>query len=604
MSMEAACLGIEVHSGGVRAVVSWPDATVAVLPRAALGDSAGWPDAGSGGAGVMSDAGRDGVRRDVPLAGPDLVERFRRVRRAALGVAGGVPASVTVVVSPGQGPRQLPMLRHAASIAGLGAVDVVPVPVAVGWHLLAGGVWLAAGASVLVLTMDDGCAAAVLRRTAEGFEVVASVDAGTVAAELADGVAAAGAVLVREVVRRAMVGAQVPSGMFDLVCAVGPDVDAGVGRQLAQVCGVEPMLVAEPELAPVLGAVQRGPVAGWGGQPMGGGAGWRDVAGVALPAVASLGLFAQFVAGGQRYGPREKLESGFLLAPWGVLAFAAVFGLVALAGGLLLAADRSHLADEPDSGGLGWVRGRLEAVALVGAAAGGTVLAAVYALMAASFFDLDIGGLLRWSVLPVLPAAVALAAVAMAMWRHAVPPAKAWADWLRFPLFAVVTAGVGAALIGWDETGVPSLVQPLAWQLYQWMPGGPLTVIGPVGRLGGALVGVAVALLVVRRPLLRLALGLPLAVLVAVVLSWRVTGTVAVGFAVAVAAWWAVRAVVPVLRPLLLRPTAAADGRGAPAAAGDDPQRGPYAGSPAGFPAGARPDADRGGWDGDEAGQR
>ncbi|GAA4261547.1 hypothetical protein GCM10022255_094570 [Dactylosporangium darangshiense] len=44
------------------------------------------------------------------------------------------------------GPRQVPLLRQAAAAAGLGAVEVMPAPVAVGRHLLAGGLRLESAA--------------------------------------------------------------------------------------------------------------------------------------------------------------------------------------------------------------------------------------------------------------------------------------------------------------------------------------------------------------------------------------------------------------------------------------------------------------------------
>ncbi|MGI5243322.1 hypothetical protein [Dactylosporangium sp. CA-139066] len=603
MSITGGWLAIELHGGGARAVVAWPDATVVVLPDVAPVDGAGIASRSAGALAAAWDTGG----RGGPLAGPQLVELFGRVRLAAQRAADGVPGSVTVVVPAGWGARQLPVVRQAAAAAGFGAVEVMPAAVAVGWHLLAGGVWLEPGASVLVCGVDGGCAATVLRRSAEGFEVLAAVDGATVAAELADTAEASGSDLIREVARRAMVGAQVPPGMFDLVCAVGPDADAGVGRLLTQVCAAEPMLVAEPQLAAVLGAVQRGPVPGSVEVSADGGVPWRDLVGVALAVVASLGLFSQFLAGGQRYGPREKLTVGMVLAPWGELAFAAVFGLVAVAGGLVLAVTAQHRpADPGDAGGVGWVRGRVEAVALVAAAAGGLVWAAGYALLAASYFDADIGGFLRWSVLPLVPGVVALCVLAVVVWRRATPPAGSWAQWLRFPAAAVVLAGVGAALIGWDETGLPWLLRPLAWRLYQWMPDGQTTIIGPVGRLGGALVGVAVVLLAVRRPLLRLLFGVPAGVLVAAMLSWRVTGALAVGFALAVAAWWAMRAAVPMLRPLLLRPTASSPpqpnvpGLGASA---DGLPGAPY-GGPRGHHPGSWSGAVHGGWGGDGVGPR
>ncbi|WP_344612509.1 hypothetical protein [Dactylosporangium salmoneum] len=495
-----------------------------------------------------------------------LAQLFGQVAQGAAALGGRVPDAVTVVVPAAWGTRQLPAVRRAAAAAGLGMVEVLPKAVAVGWHLLAGGLQLEPGAVVLLCVVDGGCAATVLRRTREGFEVVSSVDEETVAADMT---AAGGPVvwsrdgLLREVVRRAMTGAQLAPGMADLVCAAGPGANAAVGRDLAAVCGVEPLLVAEPVLAGLLGAVQRGPAGGGPrvAQPQ---AGRRELVSVALPALWSLGLFGQFLAGAQRYGPREKLAApGMVLASWGGLAVAAVFGLVAVAGGLMLATSVRHEPAPGNSGGgevLAWVRHRLEALALAGGAAGGVAIAAMFSLVAASYFDLDVGPLLRWSVLPVLPAAVVVLGLAVVVWRRPDPPGGSWPAHLRFPALPVLLAGFGMLLIAFDETGSPGLLRPLAWQLEQWLPPGRLTIIGPVGRFGGLCIGVAVALLLARRLVARLAVGIPLALLLAGTLAWRVTGTVAVGFALVVAWWWAHRVLRLVLRPLLLR----APGPGSP----------------------------------------
>nr|BFE56437.1 hypothetical protein GCM10020063_009630 [Dactylosporangium thailandense] len=598
-------------------MVAWPDGTAMALPendRADVDDpaptrvGAQWPEAGLGRAASGADA-----------MGRVLAQQLRQVARRAAAVAGAVPGAVTVVVPAESGALQLPVVRRAAAAAGFGVVEVLPAAVAVGWHLLAGGVRLEPGAVLLVCTVDAECAATVLHRTPEGFAVLSSVTETTVAADMpAPGMHAVAPAdgMVREVLRRALAGAQLAPGMVDLVCAVGENADAAVGRDLAVVCGVEPWLVAEPRFAALLGAVQRGPAGGGGPASAVRRAGWRDGAAVLLPAVWSMALFGQFLAGSQRYGPREKLFTpGMLLASWGGLAFAAVFGLVALVGGLLLATELRHDAaddgeDGPGMAGLGWVRHRLQALALAGGALGGLALAAIYSLVAAGYFDLELGPLLRWSVLPVLPAAVAVVGLAVVVWQRPHPPGGSWPAWLRFPPLTVLVAGAGALLISFDETGQPRLLQALAWQLYQWAPSGHMTIIGPVGRLGGVCVGVAVALLIVRRPLARLLLGAALAVVVGVSLAWRVTGTVAVGFALAVAGWWAARAAWLVLRPLLLRPpgTTGREPPVLPAATTPVPTEPgggwggdghvPHGGS--GWPAASR-DTDPGGWGSGEA---
>ncbi|GAB3849388.1 hypothetical protein GCM10027610_072400 [Dactylosporangium cerinum] len=429
-------------------------------------------------------------------------------------------------------------LREACSRAGLGPVELVSAPVAFGWHLLAGGAQLPAGAPVLISEIgEDACTATVLRRAGVGFEVMSSVDADTVAADrgglnatsysAADDGGGIG-MPVGDVAARAVAGAELPPGGLALACAVGTAAaDPRVGEELRQATGVEPMLVAEAELAVVLGAAQA-PVSAVVVDEAAPEAGWTDLAAVIVPTAWSVALFWQFLAGGERYGPREKVyASGMLLAAWGGLAFAATFGFIAVVGGLVITNALRHSedgrlseggADLPD-----WVRHRLIALTLLGGAVGGVLVAAVYAMVAAGYFDLDIGPLLRWSVLPVVPAAVVVLLLGVVVWRHPTPPGGSWVTWLRFPL--PVTLLAGALLLSYDEVGRPLLLDPLAYQLQQWFPTAGSPIIGPVGRLGGLLIGAAVGLLVVRRLLHRLLFAVPMALLVAGALAWRVTGT-------------------------------------------------------------------------------
>ncbi|MEU7876365.1 hypothetical protein [Dactylosporangium sp. NPDC049140] len=461
----------------------------------------------------------------------------------------GVPA--------GWSARRRAQVRAAAVRVGIHTVSFLPAPLAVCWHLLAGGADLPIGVRVVVCEAGDEVAASVVGRADDGsFTLLSTVDAATVAADIpatADPAAAA-----EEVVRRAMAGAELPSGAADLVCTAG--VGAGrlaLGRSLASVTGVQPMMVAEAELAVLLGTIQAPDPDrdGAGPPPLSGS--WRDVAAIVVPAAWSVLLVAQFLAGSQRFGPREKLAApGMLLASWGGLAFASLFALLAVAAGMLLATTVRHdrSGDGADDAPAAWVRHRLTGIALAGAAAGGVFVAALYAVIGGGLFDLDLWPLLRWSVLPILPAAAALVAVAAAIWRRPQPPDGSWLAWLRFPPVAVTLAGVGALLIALDETGSPELLQPLTWLLNQWLPNVRETIIGPVGRLGGLCLGAAAAWLLVTRPWHRLLLGVPLAVLIASTLAWRTSGAVAVGICLLAAAWWAARAVRVLLRPGLLTP--------------------------------------------------
>jgi hypothetical protein len=66
-------------------------------------------------------------------------------------------------------------------------------------------------------------------------------------------------------------------------------------------------------------------------------------------------------------------------------------------------------------------------------------------------------------------------------------------------------------------------------------------VLTGIGRAGGALIGIATALALARRPRWRLVLAAPAAVLFAAVTSVSTTGVLAGGYVAAVTVWWARR---------------------------------------------------------------
>ncbi|MEU0563132.1 hypothetical protein [Dactylosporangium sp. NPDC006015] len=107
----------------------------------------------------------------------ELVAALLRVALAAAAQAAGSRAAVVRVVTAGSwGPRRRAALRTALQRAGAGDAELVAAPVAVGWHLLAGGAELAEQAFV-VCDLGAGHTATVLARTGGGFDVLASVDA-------------------------------------------------------------------------------------------------------------------------------------------------------------------------------------------------------------------------------------------------------------------------------------------------------------------------------------------------------------------------------------------------------------------------------------------
>ncbi|GAA3449704.1 hypothetical protein [Dactylosporangium matsuzakiense] len=584
-------LSVALERDAVRVAVGWPDGTAMVVP----------PDStGPAGPVAMPASSATRAAADARLL-DELGALLQRVSADVAAIDGVAPGSATVAVRDGAPASIWAAARDTAAAAGLRPVAVASAGEAVCWHLLAGGVQIRPGDLVLVCTVDDAdedagsdgrlgvaCTAAVLQRAAGGFAVVCCVDASTVAADMRPIGAANGAMsrddVVAEVARRAVAAAQGQPGRLAVVAAVGAGADEAVRRRLTAVCGVEPTPVADPHLAVVLGAVQRGPAGP--DVPVEGIGGWRDVLAVLVPAAGSLALVGQVLAGSERYGPREAVWApGMLLAPWGAVAGAAILGCIALIGGVSVAAAARHdrPAPHPDGrvstgfGPLAWVAHRLVAAGLAAGAACALVLAWLYALLISAYFDLDIGSPARWSLLPILPIVAAVLALASQVWRRPHAPARPgdlrrpWLDWLRFPALASGLAAAGMVLIAYDETGAPRLLQPLGWRLEQLLPTAQDAIIGPIGRAGGACLGAAVAVLIVRRPLLRLLIGVPVALLIGTTAVWRTTGALAVGVGLAVAGWWAVRAAWLLIRPQLLQtpppppaPASATAGHGAP----------------------------------------
>ncbi|GAB3834053.1 Hsp70 family protein [Dactylosporangium cerinum] len=106
------------------------------------------------------------------VAAVDLVAAvFRRVAVEASRVAGEAVEDVTVTCPAGWGTTRRGLLAEAAAAAGLGTVTLVAEPVAAA-HAFATG--LAVGSQVVVYDFGAGTFdASVVRRTADGFEVLA-----------------------------------------------------------------------------------------------------------------------------------------------------------------------------------------------------------------------------------------------------------------------------------------------------------------------------------------------------------------------------------------------------------------------------------------------
>jgi hypothetical protein len=250
----------------------------------------------------------------------------------------------------------------------------------------------------------------------------------------------------------------------------------------------------------------------------------RRLIGLSLPGVASLALFAHFVLTAEPFNgtPRRPAAYYYVLAVWGELTVAAVFAVITfLQAATLIAALLDHReprttpGSPPDS--------RITS-GLVIAVASGLATTVLYALTAAAYFAYPVDSLLRWSLLPVLPIAVAAALAAALTWRRHTTPTDGWDGFLTFPTGSLIAAGLGiiALTLSW-HVGLP-------WWLNGWG--------GAVRYAGGLLIGIAIAYALVNHPAARLALSLPLGVCI-MIISQVGPGTPAVLYAVAVAAWWA-----------------------------------------------------------------
>jgi Ethanolamine utilization protein EutJ (predicted chaperonin) len=114
---------------------------------------------------------------DVELPVTDVIAAvLRRVADETRRVAGGLPAAVTMTCPAAWGPRRREVLATAAGAAGLGTPEFIAEPVAAARHLttLAGGA-VPVGGHVVVYDFGAGTFdASVVRRTDDGFEILAA----------------------------------------------------------------------------------------------------------------------------------------------------------------------------------------------------------------------------------------------------------------------------------------------------------------------------------------------------------------------------------------------------------------------------------------------
>jgi hypothetical protein len=513
---------------------------------------------------------------------------LRQVAEEAALAAGEPPGDVRIVVPAAWGPRRRTWLRTAARRAGLPQPRLVEAPTAAAAYLgPAGG---GSAGTVLVVDVGAGCEVSVLQYTSGGVEVLSTladpaaggdrIDAsltvvctGTdlddlpaeqrwttlaavraakhalseqtalvlplpggalpivvTAAQVAQ-VAEPVFQRVGELAAEAVGLADLSPGQVGAVHLVGAAASTpGARPTITAALGVDARPAPQPGLAAVLGAggvnVRHGPPAGIRTDvamrlpPL------RRLLTLLIPGLASLGLFAHFVFSAYVSidGPRASQLPHYVLAVWGELVVAGVLAMItSVQGASLLAVLMSQDPDtgqaRPDSP-TRIVRGLIRAVGC------GVAVAGLYAVTAAVHFAYPVTDLLRWALLPVLPIAAGVLALAVLAWRRPITPPAGWDAVLAFPASSVITVTAGTVAVAvWWHTGMP-------WWLGGWKD--------LVGYLGGLLIGVAIACTLVRHPAVRVALIVLLGFL-ALIISKSGPDILAVIYAISVAAWLARR---------------------------------------------------------------
>lgn len=538
------------------------------------------------GAGTVS---VDGTEIEVS----DLVAAsLRQVAGRAGEVLGAVVPQVHMVVPAGWGPRRRTWLRQAAHKAGIGQPTLVEAPVAAADRLITLGAQIPVGAYLLMVDVGTGCEASVLRRGPTGFEVLSTLadpDAGgtridellvgmlvvphqpgaseavgsrwtalaavragkealsTVPAvtvvlpapapavvltsatvqQVAAPVLERAADLASKAVTAADLTVDQVSGVYLVGAAAStPPAAAVIGHRLQTAVQVLP----DPGTVAVLGAAHAGAhQAGAVPAPVAPEPPVRRALALALPGVASLVLIAHFLFSASFHnGTRRRQYVGYyVLMNNGELALACLFAVITcLSAGALFGAGLSRTR-RADAASPNESPGDQVGNGVLAAAVAGLAISGLYAGFSALYFVVPMGSLLRWALVPVLPIAVIAVVVAFLAARRLRAPVHGWDAYLAFPMSAVVTAGAGMLLVQYSVSTGGSADTAVLLDL--------------AGRVGGMLLGVGAACALVSNLVLRLVLGVPLGLFVAVIVSPRSTGAIAVIVAVAVMVWWARR---------------------------------------------------------------
>ncbi|PSK65001.1 hypothetical protein B0E53_03039 [Micromonospora sp. MH33] len=344
---------------------------------------------------------------------------------------------------------------------------------------------------------------------------------------------------VADLVQQTVAAAELTGGdLVGIYCVGGSAHLPHLGVAIAERTGITPTVVVDPQLAAARGAAEVGAVVPGPPQvevtvpPV------RRAVAIAVPGFASLCLFWQCIVTAEKNNALSVYY--WVDFNWGGLTLAAVSALLAcLAAGTVLGSLIAARSPAPD---LRTEGGRVS-VGILAALCLGTAIAGLYAVVAAQYFGLPVGGgFLRWALWPIVPVAViavVMAVVAARQWRT---PHGGWSALLAVPTGSVVAATLGMGLIQYSLTAD-------RWpRLVLW--------IDLAGRVGGLLLGVAVVMALVRPLMFRLIVSAPVAVIGAAIVNRQATGILAVGYALAVAVWWAARVWMRVIRSTAPAPRA------------------------------------------------
>ncbi|GIE85944.1 Hsp70 family protein [Actinoplanes regularis] len=592
-------LAIDYGTACIRAVLTWPDRPWSALvvdgtaePSSAVhigkdgvitAGAAAWrlAEADPGGfvaAPLAEGIGTVKVRGRVVDVVDLVTAGLRPIVDEAVRIAGTLPVDVRMSVPAGWDPGRRTWLRQAAHQAGLGRPQLVEAPVAAVLSI-EGGTGPDPGAGRFVLVCDIGATVevSVVRSDPGGAEVLATVadpDVGgnaiddrlvTMLLKTDSGAAeGAGAVLraaspgtvvvlrtgkeavsrqpavtvplpapgaavvlsttlveraaepvlarVAELASEVLRAAALEPADLAAVYAVGAVAAMpAVPQVLEQRLGVPVRVATLPGAAVVLGVAEAEGAAAPESEPAPAVPKLTVLrtCGLLLPGLVSVALFGHFVF----------TTRGATASSWGELAIAGVLALVlCLAAGPWIGAA---LARDAGLRGRWDAAGQVSAGLLTGDAFGVTV-AALYAVAAGLYLVVPFAEPLQWALLPVLPAALLAAAVAVLVRRRLSPPV-----FVEFPLVATLILSVGSLLF--------------ALTVRESFPAGAENWGAVVSRVGGALIGVGIALLLFRIRVLQGITAVVLGVFGFFIADPRAVGVFGVGLGLAVAVWWGQR---------------------------------------------------------------